>query len=997
MLSVSSAYHAAEIADVNKPVAKVYLLLGNYATPGAGASATASGAATDYPASGAINGQRTELNIGPASGADDDVGQASWKSSVAPSTTPQTLKVDFGQSRTFNRLKLFHRSSHALYLFKFSWSNDDSSYTDFAGTTGYHSGTNEFSSTQRVDTVDLTADITARYLKLTVQETAVALDTANVTALEVYRKLDITSRVTSVKVQRSRDFQLNNALASTLQVTCSNVDKFFSPNHTPTTAEVADGFVNSELQPGLGILVKHGYDYGGSQEYAQTFIGSVDRFSVKPLARTTTIEARDGMKATFNRIVSTKLKSSTDIGTLVQYMVNKANISSWESSIDTTGITVDYFFSFDEVVIATIRKLVEAAGDAAFYFDESGIATFKSYIASTPLTDTDTGQSDFETGTLTNIDTTSVPGKISKKWFPIDTFADAEITTNPAWTQHNGSGSWAVVSGALNYPVRTSVADAFPYNIATPLTQVTGTWRTKAQVASIASGLNSVYRFYFMAGTYNSSTRNYINSYYIKISKGIANGVGLWRTDAAGSETNLANSSDDVGTTYKELRVTRNSSGVINVYLEQVLIITYTDTNITSSTNMAFAVEGISTVGPPPLYNTGSTNFDDVYYSPTLDGTSTFSSSQAVYESAAIDQGSTISAEGIFQATVVTPASTSLAYYTATSADNVTYDAYVATSLNGAILSTARRYIKVKVVFTTPSDDGNHNVDFTTPTVTDVSVSWSISSGTGSGGSQKYPTSVSFTFDESLNMDIEQIYADTVGGNSSIINYASVKAQPLVLSGANGDVQWQGTTGTPPVAVSASDPVNVTNGDILTYPIVVSGGMDTSRMSGANPAAGIVTFASSATGSWIFSSIHPTRPVLQITITHSGTITALQVQGKTFANDDTLLEKTASDTDSIQNFDERRFEVSNEYIVNSLIAQAIATRLVLNFADPTTYIPQIKVRPTFSVQIGDRVTVQDENLHVSEDSIVTGVEHNLSATLTGFDVVTTLKLLKIAV
>lgn len=1008
MLSVSTKFHSAESAEVNKPKAQVFILLGNYATAAAGASASASGSATDYPATGAVNGDRTELNVGAASGADDDIGQSSWRSTVAPSSVAQTLTVDMGLSRKINRIKLYHLSSHGLKSFKLESSPDNSAWTLIDKTTDQGGA---IATAYKVDTVDFT-EVTCRYVKLTVSDTFVVADMANVVALEIYRKVDITSRVISVKTNRSRDFQLTNSLAATVSVVVTNVDKFFSPSYVPTSAQT--DFFNSELKPSLGLIVKMGYDFTGAPEYSQVFIGTIDSISVKPGIRSAQINARDGMKAVFNKIISTKLQQNKDIGTLVQFMLNKANISSWESSIDTTGIVVDYFFSFDEVILTTIRTLVEAAGDASFYFDENGIANFKSYISSTPLESTSSAQSDFDAGSLTNIDTNSEPGKIKRKWFPLETFDDGELLSNPTWTQHNGNGLWAISAGALNYPARTNVSTASdfgPYNIATPLQQMTGSWEVRMQFASLSSGNtdesggsagNGIARsrIYFIAGAYDVTKKVYQSAYFLDISNG---SVSVLKTDAGGNETVLATALQANDLNYHSYRIIRNSAGVIKVYFDGSLIITTAaDTSITSSINLALTNYGALFIWRPGSsvtqilnFTCGSVNFDDLYYSLSTDGTTAATTAQAVFISAAIDQGALISSEGIFQATVVTPAGTSLAFYTATSADNVTYDAYVAVINGGAIGSVARRYLKCKIVFTTPADGGT-NVNFTTPDVSDINLTYNIGTGVGSGGSVKYPTTVSFTFGENLNLDLEQIISDTIGGESSIINYSSVKAQPLILSGTDADVQWQGTVQVPPVAVSPTNPINVNNGDVLTYPVVVSGGMDTSRMSGATPLAAVVTFAGGAVGTYKFTSIHPTRPILQITITNAGTITALQIQGKSFTNNNTLLEKTSSDSNSINAYDERRFEVSNQYIVNSSIAAAIASRLVANFANPTTYVPQIRVRPTYSIQVGDRVLVVDKNLNISQNNIVTGVEHSLSVSMQSGEAYTALKLLTIA-
>lgn len=968
MLTVSEDFTEAEASDVNKPTAKVYLVLGNYATSAFGASASASGAAANYPASGAIDGDRTELNVGPASSADNDVGQSSWRSTVAPSTTPQTLTIDMGQSRTVNRIKLYHLSSHALSSYKIESSPDNSAYTLVNKTTD-QGGT--ITTTNEVDTIDF-SDTTCRYLKLTISGTVVGADMANVVEFEIYRLVDVSSRVLSVRVSQARDYQLNNSMPSTTSITLSNTDKFFSPGYGPLSSET--DFINDELKPGIGLIVKYGFDYTGSQEYVQNFIGSIDKFTIKPIARTCVIEARDGMKVTFNKKVSTKLKTNTDLANLIIYLLNQANISTWETDVDTTGIVIDYFFTIEQTIIEGLRELVEASGDATFFFTEQGIATFRSYLNSTALNHTDTSQADFEAGTETNIDTTTEPGKLTLKWFKIDDFTDSNFTSDPVWTQIvNGAGNntWAVVSQILTCPYDSGSGGLDVQHLTTPFTSVTGSWEIKLK----GSNSSTTPRFYFMSSGVvytGSSGRPLNNSYYVSYNS--AGQLNLGKV-VSGTDSNLGGTVSVTGdTNFHTIRVTRNSSGTIDVYFDGVFKLSVSDSSITTSSAVSCSVSQGSAGSP-------TASFDDIYWSPVVEASEVVAV-DGEFVSETIDQGASVATEGVFQTTQIVPTNTTITWYTATSTDGMSWDPYVAVTPGAAIGSTVRRYLRYKAVLTTTSY-------LISPTITDVTVNWTI--GTGS---VKYPSSVSFTFDENLNMDLDQVYADTIAGGSSIVNSVAVKAEPLVLDGADTDVVWQGTTGTPPVDISVSNPLGVTSGQTLTYRIAVNG-MDTSFMSGANPAAAAITFAGGGAGSWVFSSIHPTRPVLVITITGTGTITNLQVQGKVFNSDNTLLEATDSDTNSIQEFGERKAQLSNKYIVNSATAQSIATKIIENLSDVTTYTPQVKVRPTFSIQIGDRITLIDENLDIQEDNLVIGIEHNLSSSLTSADAHTILKLLKI--
>ncbi len=966
MLDVSDDFTEAEGADVNRPIAEVSLILGNYATAAFGSSASASGAAANYPASGAIDGDRTEINAGAASAADNDVGQSTWRSTVAPDTTPQTLTIDMAQSRTINRIKLYHMASHAISSYKLESSPDNSAWTLIAKTTT-QAGT--ITTTQEVDTIDFD-DVDCRYVRLTVTNTVVAADMANVVELEIYRLLDVTDRVMSVKTSRARDYQLSNSLAATASVVLSNSDRFFSPSYAATDAE--DDFVNAQLKPGIGVSIRYGFSISGADELAQNFIGTIDKFTIKPGTRTATIDARDNMKPTFNQIISTKLKTNSDIGTLIQYLLNQVNISTWESDIDQTGINIDYFFTFDQTIIESIRSLVEGAGDADFYIDENGIATFRSYLDSTALQHLDTTEADFEAGTRTDIDTTTVPGKLTLKWFKLESWDDGDFTSNPAWeaSYDHAAGVWTITDGVIS-AVQSGASNKSW--LTTPFSGASGTWEARIKVTDDA-GQRPIASFFFVSNGVISDGVGLgaiTNSYSVEIRDGSVLLV-RWVGNTPTTLGTYVAASDLLFHLY---RVTKTTAGVISLYIDGVVRIVATDTTYTTSAKIGLLVA--SSVGVGRAY------FDDIYWSPVVEATEAVAT-EGVYVSQTIDQSALVNSEGIFQATKIELPNTTLTWYTATSDDGVTWDAYVAVTPGGAIASTLRRYIRYKIVF-------DSTAYLLTPTVTDVTVNWTVG-----GGSSKFPSSISFVFDETLNMDLDQIYADTVAGGSAIINSIGVKAQPLVLTGANTDVTWQGTTGVPPVPVSVTDPVGVTNGQTLTYSIVVQGGMDISRMSGANPAAAAITFAGGGAGSWVFSSIHPTRPVLVITITGTGTITNLQVQGKVFSSDDTFLDAVADDTDSIKEFGERRTQISNQFIVNSAAAQAIADRLIENLADPITYTPQVKVRPTFSIQVGDRVTLEDSNLGISEDSIVIGVEHFISSSLTSGEAYTVLKLLKIS-
>lgn len=1324
MLPVSENFTEAELADVNQVAAKILLVLGNYAASQNGGSVTASGSdgSGDYPASGSIDGDRTELNVGPASTADNGIGLSSWRSAVAPSSTPQTLTIDMGAIKAINRIKLYHLSDHGLSSYKLESSDDDVSYSLIAKTTD-QGGT--IDTTSELDVIDFT-EIECRYVRLTIDDTVVPADKANVVELEIYRLVDISQYVVSVRVNRQRDYKLGNPLATTLQIVCNNSDQFFSFDYTPLPSQVDDGYINSQIQPNIGIIAQYGFAFGGgAPELVTQFVGYVDLIRLSPRDKTARIDARDGMKTLINQVLSSKLQTSIDIGECIQYALNLCNVSNWEMELDTTGIVIDYFFIANQQILGAIRDLVTGAGDAIFYFSEDGIAIFKSFLGLTPQADTITSQADWENGTLlqnidttsvpnrigrkwfliddftdgnfssnpvwnnrvetamqtddsqadfdagtvlTNIDTTLTPGDIQRKWFLIDDFADGDYTSNPAWTVRNGNypsfppappNKWSVSAGKLFflpestgyqgrayipftgqvtgswefslqfafndtatggyaeifiiandvwnttgprgqllngycirfdktenniiierddsgvrteldrvvYPIDTSQhlvritrnstgtinvyvdgvllatggntdysttvyfgvmaqltgasgsdnvnfdnfryspvvllpADAYtgsqavfesrvfdltadiatlqqfnatynapvgssvsffvatsadgisfdpfiaitPGNLMTntprrylkyrvlfvcpvdsgtananfitpsvsnvqityttvgwkiisseaaylPLTSgvtagldlgfilATGTWRAQVTMTP-GSGAGMAFRLYFLTAGYDIPTGTYLSGYYAQVDQ--ANGkIGLYEINGAGSRSLIAEAVIAIDTSAHSLRVTRTAAGEMKIFWDEVEVVSDSDSTFTVTAALALEVD--------PLADTnGSAEITNIHYSPAIDGVGAISTSQAIYESEVIDMGASISELGIFQAGVVAPSGTSLQFYTATSPDGVTFDAYVPAFVGSAIDSAVQRYLKFKIIFTTPNDSGIKG-DPKTPVVTDVTINWYT--GTGS---EKYPSSVSYVFtEEDMLLDMDQEYSDVLGGDTSILNNIAVQASPLYLAGADTDTQWQGTVQTPPVPISAGDPLAVSNGQVLTYEISIPNGMDVSNMAGANPAAAAIVAAGGASAAWEFTRIHPTQPILQITITGNGTLTDLRVIGKAFTNSNAIALQTAADQASIVRNGDRPLQISNRYILTEGVAALIAARLLENYKDPISFVPFVRVRPVFSCQLNDRITVRDSNTGVDADYVICGVAHVIQATVEAADAVTELTLLKV--
>lgn len=966
-LSVSAAFKAAQSADVVQLAQKVMLVLGDYANSN-GYSAVASSSGDDgsgnYPAAGAIDGDRTEINVGAAASADNGVGKSSWMSSGIPDSGASVWwMVDLGQARTINRVKLYHRNGHGIKTYFIEYSADGTNWYSLAATSDYTGGGTGYgeggfgdgpfgggggsapsptvvTTTMQLDTIDTAADVSARYLRLTAVHTQVASEAAQIVAFEVYRKVDVTDRCLSLKVDRQRDYKLLNPLAATTELVFDNSDRFFSISHVPTASEVAAGFVNSELRPGMGLIVQTGFYTVNGKELVNSFVGTCDGVRISSKDRRATITGRDGIKGLINQVVSTKLKTSQDIGTNVQYLLNLANVSNYEMSVDSTTIILDYFFSYETSILTVLQQLVLASGDAQIYFDENGTAQFKMYMNSVPQSHTDTNQADFEAGTvLRNLDTFSAPGSLSGKYVQTGNWT---IQTTPS-TQAASDAS----GGSLQLPSNRTGA---------------GQWQTTIALGSGDAKWFFIWQSFFDTGATNADRYGFALH---------VNSTTTWitREDKNSSTTLLSVSrTPNASDVYK---VTRDGANLFTLYINGVSQGTFTDTAYTGTSFVLCKPTGACTYSAMTVSDIGGANSIDPL---AVD-----------FQSQVIDQTASVNSEGTFSANVSLPTGSSISWYTATSADGVTFDAWVAATPGSPIASTARRYIKYRALFNIPSSAGGGS----TPIVYDDTIAWYT--GTGS---QKNHASVDFflRYDSSLT-NIEQELADNLGGDTAIINDVAVKSAPLVLSGTSSDTQWQGTTGTPAAAISAGNPLAVVAGTLVIN-ADIQNGMDTSGMAGGS--ALVCTAGTAVIASATITTVHPTKPVITIVISSGGTITDLRLVGKAFSSSQTPFQSVLTSAQSVALYNRRTQQVNNNFIISQAVASAIATRLILNYANPTSYVPTLEMQPTFSMQLGDRVNIVDQNTDLSADYTVVGLEHTMDANESGASAQTSTVLVKIS-
>lgn len=959
-LAVSTAFKNAQVADINTPAAKVQLMLGNYFNASAyGATIASNGddASGNYPAAGAIDGDRTEINVGAASGADNGIGLSSWRSAANPSGgSPATLTITLKAAQSLNRIKLYHLSTDSLTSYDLEYFNG-TSWIVFAATSGIvMAGQVSIPTTGTLDVVNFPT-ITATQWRLSVYGSTSGH--ANVVEIEGYQLVDITARVKSVKVSRQRDYKIANPMAAKVTLDCINTDQFFSINYTPTPAQTAAGFVNSQLLPNAVILVTAGFfltsgSSAGSPELVPSITAYMDSITVKPLSRTAVIEGRDGVKGLINLTDSSNLKTNADITTCIQYVLNRANLSSFECSLNTTGVTIPYFFTDQEDILSTVRNLTQAAGDALFWFDENGIATFRYYTADTPEQWLYPSQTDWNLGSFTGNVTKNASDQLDLQLSygpPIITCTDPNsiFIYNPS-IQNNNSGAVNGMAQSIRLPFPTQLSNVtftITYSIALNFGLFFHVWADNG-----GSPGTVLYSQQIASNSSGTTTFN----------------LNLAVTLAAG---NYWIGVDDGGT----------DEGTISGFYPAFL-----GNQSPPLQNPPYLCLGVFDAGPTAgqwtllqAWVPGNFQFRQTAGNIFMSFSFDTAAGSGTWQSPVHDMGAGVVSLGQLQMLAV-PSGGTISAMTRTSANGISgWSPYVALSSTGNILSPVNEFIQFQIFMavgiTTVSD----------PLVLNVTLNW-----TGGSGNAKYPpkpSSWTFSFASNL-LNVSQELADNLGGDSSILNDVIVNAQPYVLQGASTDVVWQGTIGTPPVNISAGVPLSVTSGQTLIYPLYISGGMDIGSMSGANPAAATITFAAGGAGSWSFTTIHPTLPVLQIVITGTGTITNLQVLGKTFSSGtitavNAQIQSTTQGIEitskpSIASFGRRKATISNPWIVSAAIATNIAQAIINNFANPFSYIPSVDLQFTPAAQVGDRVTVIDQNTALNNDYLIVGLDHEIS-------------------
>ncbi len=1037
MLSVSAAFKAQEAADGNRPRLRANLFFGNYALLQTAASSGAFSA--DYPAAGAVNGDRTELNIGAAATADNGIGQASFKSSGVPDTDPADSvwwSVTFAQAKYINYLKIYQRAGHGLTEYWVDAYFDGAWYPiahRVAGGSGYVGSTTMpagYGDEPYGDTpygspwppylegewpltlaeIDLGFEVYASALRIRAVSTEVASDYMELVAVEVYRKVDVSSRVLSCDIQKKRDFRFENTLAFTSEVKFSNSDKFFSSGYTPTDAERMAGFTNEDLRSGVKIKIDLGFDLGNQVEYADGYSGYLNTIVDDTPDRSCMVSCRDFTQFLINRKDFSPAKFNVLIEDAVEYVLNRYNISSYEMDVDATYRPLVVFFTNGEYGLDAIRKLARAATDGDFFFSESGRATFKNYSSQNEFS-INSYQKWLAYDTATNINFDTPRGCIrrnfiydnfgeekfdSDKWETVQDDGEgkieiADVGSAPAveYALHVLNTSRKVANQAPETNTKKELVGLLPLNAATPINVWFDLW-----IANLSNSIsNSSDGIIFQVGVNNGTVQSAVTAYsaipvmnragyYLVFQQGQTglsfegdSTLRIIRVDAAGNRT-VIGYLQNYGIPTSKTRFLMQKNGTSwNIYANGV--------NILSATEAGTEITGLQYLQVVDFARTeyqaaasAESISADLYFQNLMYGYST--GATATYISQVIDRGPNYTDAGYALAEVYETANGTADFYIRLSNDGITWGSWLAISPPADITGLGSyRYHQLKVEM-----GGSLFNDVELPIVSEMAITWTEANS-------KYPASANISLQGKM-LDSRLNRTNTLAGDNIIYNKFTVYSTMPVLEGSDTDELFNFFDDSG--YISSLKPKYITTD--TDFEAIIEGGMDTLYMNGSNPAAILLTFKSgNSTAEFIYKS--PVRPKIRINVSSATLLTGLKLQGKKWQRDQKFTYQY-TDTDSQKIYEEREFTYSSDLIQSQTHAQQIATKVVALYKEQKVFFEDITIRPTFCLQLNDRPTIYDAHEGLNDDFYIVAIKHHYSVDDSGeADVYTVISPVKI--
>jgi hypothetical protein len=460
-------------ADVVKSHYRVELDVINYALAVNGSTVTASSTlSSSYPVDAIIDGDRTHRNWGGAV-RNSVTKYGGWQSN---GSGEEYVIIDFGAARSINRMELFFypkstrigNAGSGSIAKQFSiyyqaegssdwvlWSGLESADEATSDLPVYHSenyhdefylggggtaaisisnGTVYGNTLSKVALQDLAGLDNVRKIKVVLTEPITAGTKYRICEIEIYKTYDITEYVSHLSINRRKDIYFNRYVMAQLDMTLLNMDKRFSPRYTPTVAEVAADYFNSEIRPDMRCRVYLGLDRSGWTStvpagyfYTCSWKGSSGTKLIKVLGK-------DRIKYLNSKDIEVENSILTGqyLEYLIEYLALQANVSADELLLDDTYVDTQYFFPESGTKVWTEQqKLAEAVANISLFMNRNGVLEYHSFLESIPHEWTQNTRAEFEAGSLSNVavyDFTDILSLPTRKHETV--FDNAEILTN---------------------------------------------------------------------------------------------------------------------------------------------------------------------------------------------------------------------------------------------------------------------------------------------------------------------------------------------------------------------------------------------------------------------------------------------------------------------------------------------------------------------------------------------------------------------------------------
>ncbi len=459
MQTVDAEFTKEREAPVNVLGYHVEMDLLNYAASGRRASAVASTEfSADWPAKGAIDGDRSHINAGAPGAADNGIGRSVWQGSVVSGGdgslgTPETLTITLAAVKKVNRLKLIFWPSGtkngnlgsiapADFLVEINPVLSGGSFSAWTGLgdRNYENGKDvlAISNGQVTGFADDYAVMedpslqTVGQIRITFTKLQSAGAKTRVVELELTRAVDLTPDITAISTKRAKDYKLNHRLASDVSLTLKNFDRKYSPSHVPASYET--DFFNQEIKPNREIRVALGYGtnpnkftgfgaggfgdgpFGGFSSVISSrimvFSGLLDGVEPAASGRLVILRGRDHFKNLIGRKFTSNLLTNKELEYLAEYIANRSNFPSNLMILETSTVAPGRFMPSDADMMTEMQKLTDALGDAEVLVDELNRIFFRSYLAVISHVFALSSQGDFDAGTYVNANASDNPGVV---------------------------------------------------------------------------------------------------------------------------------------------------------------------------------------------------------------------------------------------------------------------------------------------------------------------------------------------------------------------------------------------------------------------------------------------------------------------------------------------------------------------------------------------------------------------------------------------------------